>query len=593
MKNLSKFFAILLVCVAPYAISQNKAEKPYAMDGTLGAHLESLYGKLVGTCIKGQPIRIKKTCNLFGVCSEQQSIVSAVPFALQNQTIIPMNEKVYWNDQQSLARSFALVYDDTTKFGKIDNRGTDWMLYSQKFEDSAETMLPADTTSGLLLHDCSAVVAGVANADAALELPLAQVKSALTASYNGRAKQSLAVFYGTFDSPFFSMWKDTGARENQVRAMMWLYSWYSRAAYVGNEKLLSTVNRGLASYAIEETSRSTDGSMTIAAGIRAGVVNLQGSASAEGKASSAARMKDFRIAIPFKSDGTLDVSFAELPPPTKLIAKMKLIVPTIDESSVTPAVPGTTVTHKLQVGGIDAAYCTTERATWGVSATDPTLAPTLASTKIVSQADNSQVCEFTLNYLVPGKFGLRSTAADEFTLSYAIRGIFALTEFQKSNLVPEFGTVNVRYAVNRSPEIYVTDSTLEPTIADLALNWKRNLIFREDSAASTGSSGVDWTRTAEVTTASIGCPNSPEVVATATMKVDSGQKTAELMLNLGGDANDVAGWKPGMSTPKQCVARGTIKFATKQAGTYVVREYAVPVRFPAAPKLVVAVSPQL
>lgn len=547
---------------------------PFTREGTLGKHMEGIYSQLMKGCFPEQAKIVKKTCGLFG-CSNVTEPISVVPAILQNQSVIKLDSKVLWNDRQSLARTFALVYPDRTQFGKPASGGEAWLLYKKGLDSSEGNLIPKGMTSGMVMHDCGAALTGLAEANAGLDLPLAQFKTALKASYGGGTKKSVAVFFGQFESPFFRMWNSAVAEE-QVQAIMWLYDWYSRAAY-NNEYLLSSINAGITAFNVEEENRDSSGKLDLNGAISAGIFNAKANSVVSVSNGASSRLNEFKVAVALNGAGEPDITFLPLPPPAELVRRMKLVVPQVDETSIIPAVPGSRVTHKVSIKGIPPEYCSDSRNLWYVSAKDRSNAPNLVSYKSTSLADGTQVCDFMLEYSVPGKYASPS-ADDEFTLAYAIRGVHKPAEKNGAQYDAEFAEVRVRYPVNRSPEIFTPPTVVDPTIIGASLAWQSNLIIREDSV-SPGSS-IDWTKSFTSTVA-IFCGADQPLSASSSFTPNATRKTGDVNFNLLSNDNDeLRNWKAGLSNPKQCSAKGTIKFPTRQAGIYLVREYSVPIHFP-------------
>jgi hypothetical protein len=575
---------ILLLLLSSLTTTAAAQKPPFAQDGTLGKHLESIYSQLMDTCLPERPKIIKKECGLFG-CSQATEPISAVPAALQNQSVIKLGSRVLWSDRQSLARTFALVYPDRTQFGKPASEASQWLLYQTGLDSSAGTLIPEGISSGMVMHDCGAALTALAEANAGLEMPLGQFKSALKASYTGGMKRSLAVFFGQFTSPFFRMW-NSPVPEEQVQAMMWLYDWYSRAKY-NKEYLLSSINAGFTAFNVEETNRDSTGSLDVNGAISAGIAAAKASTTMSVSSGASSKLKAFKVAVAYTEMGQPDVTFAPLPSPSELVQRMRLVAPQVDEASVIPAVPGSRAIHKTTIKGIRPEHCSDSKTMWYVTANDSSNAPRLVSYKPASSGDGAQVCEFVLEYLVPGRYASQ-TEADEFTLTYSIRGVHKPTELNGVQHDAEFAQVKVRYPVNRSPEIFTPVNVADPAISGSAMEWKSNLIIREDS--SSASSSIDWTKTASSAVAII-CGDQL-LNAMSTFASNAARKTGEVNFSLySSDNSELQNWKAGLSNLQQCSAKGSIKFPTKQAGVYLVREYSMPIHFPG--KLARSAEPQI
>lgn len=556
---------------------------PYKKEGTLGRHLENIYGELMRSCLPDQPKILKRTCGIFG-CSEVTQPVSTVPTILQNQTVIGLESQVLWNDRQSLARTFALVYPNRTQFGSAASEGPAWLLYTAGLESSERNMIPDGGTSGMLLHDCGAALTALADANVGLEMPLAQFKTALKASYNGGTKKNVGVFFGRFNSPFFDKWDSNAPQEQQVQAMMWLYDWYSRAKY-NNEYLLSSINAGFAAFNLYETTRDSSGKLDLNGAITAGVITASANNSITTKASASSSLREFKVAVAYNAEGEPDVTFLPLPSPSELVRRMRLVVPTVDDASVIPAVPGSRVTHKIIIKGIPAKHCSDNTKSWHIQSNDPANSPSLLSNKPITSSEGTPICEFTLEYLVPSRYA-SPTANDEFTLTYSIRGIYKPTEKNGTRYDAEFADIKVRYPVNRSPEIFAPAVTTDPTINGTAMKWQSDLIIRED--AVTPSSSIDWTKTS-TTDVAIVCGLETPIATTSTFTPNASRKTGGLSFSINSkDNNELLVWKTGLSNAQPCTAKGTIKFPTKQAGGYLVREYSVPIHFPSVASQITA-----
>ncbi|WP_312520385.1 hypothetical protein [Massilia sp.] len=563
------FVALFLGLLSTTAVAE---KPPFVQDGTLGKYLEDLYSQLMQTCLPERPKIIKRACRF---CPEVTELVSAVPAALQNQSVINLNSRVLWNDRQSLARTFALVYPDPKQFGKPTSEGQGWLLYQTALESSAGTLIPAETSSGMVMHDCGAALTALAEANAGLEMPVGQFRSALKASYTGGTKTNLAVFFGQFNSPFFKMW-NSSAPEEHVLAMMWLYDWYSRAKY-NNEYLLSSINVGLTAFNVDETNRDSTGKLDVNGAINAGIVAAKANTAMSANSGVLSKLRSFKVAIPLNQQGQPDVKFEPLPSPKELAQRMRRVAPQVDESSIIPAVPGSRTIHKITIRGVPPEQCSDNKKMWRVNADDPFNAPSLVSNKPASSADGAQVCEFVLEYAVPGKYAAQ-TEADEFVLTYSIRGINQPTDHDGTRYDVEFDQVRVRYPVNRSPEIFTPLNVADPAINGSIMAWKSNLIIREDSGSA--SSSIDWTKTAS-STATIICGGDQPLTATSTFDPNPARKTGEVNFTLhSSDNNQLQNWRMGLANLKQCSVRGAIKFPTKQAGVYLVREYSMPINFP-------------
>lgn len=562
-------FSLVLGLLSTVAAAENP---PFAQDGTLGKHLEDLYSQLMNTCLPERPKIIRKACR---ICSEVTEPISTVPAVLQSQSVISLNSRVLWNDRQSLARTFALVYPDPKQFGKPTSETPVWLLYQTGLESSAGTLIPEGMTSGMIMHDCGAALTALAEANAGLEMPLGQFKSALKASYTGGVKRNLAVFFGQFTSPFLRMW-NSSIPDERMQAMMVLYDWYARAKY-NNEYILSSINAGLTAFNVDETNRDSTGSMDVDGAISAGILGAKLNTTTSASSGVKSKLKSFKVAIAYNAKGQPDVTFEPLPSPSELVRRMRLVVPQVDEASVTPAVPGSRAVHRITIKGIPSTNCSEDKKTWDVFNGDPLNAPRLVSYKPALSSDGTQVCEFVLEYLVPGRYAAQ-TEADDFILTYTIRGVNRPMEQNGTQHVVEFAQVNVRYPVNRSPEIFPPSNAATPVVDGSVLAWKSNLIIREDSVSA--SSSIDWTKTIS-STAAIVCGGDQPLNATANFIPNAARKTGEMNFSLSsGDNREFQNWKAGLSNLKQCSAKGTIKFPSKQAGVYLVREYSVPIHFP-------------
>jgi hypothetical protein len=567
---------LLLLCLNVLSITATAETPPFKKEGTLGKHLEDIYGELMQACLPEQPRILKKTCNFFR-CSEIEQPVSAIPTVLQNQTAIGLESKVLWTDRQSLARIFALVYPEN-KFGKAPSDDAAWLLYTTGLESSERNMIPYGTTSGMVLHDCGAALTALAEANAGFDMPLAQFKTALKASYTGGTKKSVGVFFGQFDSPFFAMWSTNAPQEQQVQSMMWLYDWYSRAKY-NNEYLLRSVNSGFTAFSLYEATRDSTAELDFNGAVTAGIVTAKANTAITVKNGASSNLKEFKVAVAYNATNEPDVTFSPLPSPSELVQRMRLVIPTVDEASIIPAVPGSRVTHKVTIKGMPPEHCTDNKKRWYISAKDPTSAPNLVSNKPIFSIDGIPICEFTLEYLVPGKYASQ-TAEDEFTLTYSIRGIYKPTDKNGTQYDADFAELAVRYPVNRSPEIFTPAVIAEPTMNGATIAWGTDLIIREDTINL--NSSIDWTKTS-TPNVTIVCGLDSPLTTTSTFTPNATRKTGGLNFSVySNDKNELQNWKNGLSNLRQCTAKGTIKFPTKQAGVYLMREYSVPIHFPGA-----------
>lgn len=543
---------------------------PFLIPETLGHRLERVYSALLVTCNPGQTKLVKKTCNFLNICSAED--LSAVPDVIQRQAVLPLVSKVIWNDRQSIGRAFALVYMDARHFGGTDILSDKWLLYNYGLEESAKRFLPEGVARGVSIHDCGGVLTAASQANVGLELPLAQVRGALTASYAANRKTSLATAYGKFDSPFFSMWS-SGIPEQQVEAGLKVFEWYTKYKHTGNEKLLRSINRGMAIFSIDESTRN----IAADANLEASVSGVIGSAGITGKSSaqqsSTVTIKDFQIATAFKNGSDEpDVEFNSLPQPKEVADLLASITPQLDETTLTQAVPGTRVVHGVVVKGVDKSYCTDEKRVWGIESKDADIK--LASTKWAKSADGSNSCVFMVEYRVPIEYS--GPGVDSFALTYAIKTDKSIADSNGNVYFPQFNSNTVRYIVNRSPEIFSTTAVPEPVFSDGTLTWKAELIFREDAGAGTRNA-VDWTRQV-LATSVISCVG--DQVPDTSAVIDPARKTGSLSVTLSGKtAEQVDEWSGGMNNLIRCRAKVTLNFRTTDFST-LSRDFTFPIRFP-------------
>ena len=489
-----------------------------------------------------------------------------------------MGEPVLWNGRISLGKAFALVYTDKAYFGQATAEADDFLLYEQSLDVPASLLdIRGGDSKGSHVHDCAGVLSAAAEVSAGYEVPFAQVRAALSASYNGQSKTSIVAVYGPFKSPFLRLWESKQSGE-RVAAAMRLYDWYLRYAYSGNELVLKAVTRGVAVSGLMEATRNASGSASLEGKVSAGFASAGIKGSTEAEQTTSVSVTDFRYAIPYKpGTNSVDAEFAPLPTPEKVVRQLADVLPLKDP--VVPAVPGTRASHRIVLPGVGPRHCGDDKKVWELEpGRGAPRGLIISGTKYLASADGLPTCELIVEFPVPAEYA-RPTADGEFTIQYKVRATRPIMHNSAPHVL-RFATTEVRFPVSRSPEIFAVGPPVEPVAADSStLSWRTNLVFREDTAT------VDWSRDPTVSRVAISCPGADEIPASGAVRPETGRKTGELTIDVVTGAQallDAWKGKPSNAMPR-CTAKGVMRFQTRQS-TFVDREFATLVRYPLVPK---------
>lgn len=454
-----------------------EASVPYTAAGTLGRHLEDIFGATLNNCSIPQLTAIKK-----GLFRDDEITLSAIPDSLQKN--LPLTEIVDWQIENSLARKFSYVYPDESSYSTF--LSPSWILTEDTVTGATDSLIPNGTSRIGYNFDCAATVAAAMKANVGLAIPQATLSNALSAKYSGGKNVKLALASGQFTSPITNLLLSTANDSDQLTGLLYLYNWHrSHPAQAKPYKLLQSIE-GVALFESLQETESFSGLLDSNLALNFPAFQFNWSSNLAKAFSNGLTLSNFRIATRLNGGGPI-VTWVDMASAEEVASRAAKFSATLDPSSDLMPLPGAKSVHRQHLKGIPPQFCRT--LDWTIESTSTS---GLVLKEAKPNSDTPNICEFTVQYTVP------SNKFDAIELDYKF--VASNSMYGKSG-VQRFvvGAETVDLMINRDPELFSLQTDAKPTLSDDRLNWAVQFLMRDNSAvANLGS--------ANLKNASIVCP---------------------------------------------------------------------------------------
>ncbi|MGV7207108.1 hypothetical protein ACLB1G_04540 [Oxalobacteraceae bacterium A2-2] len=476
--------------------------EPYGKDGTLGKYLEKVFSKSISSC-NITALHAKR-----GVLSGEVP-VSSVPKSLQ--THLDVQAKVAWQEANSIARVFAFVYPDESYY--MADLGRAWLLTEDTLANGDLTLVPDGVRRVGYNFDCAATIAAAIEANSDLTFPVATVSAALSAKYSGTKKSTLTLASGTFESPLGKMLDAASGKDGQFFGLMYQYDWYTKhPATSKGYKIVDSIE-GVSLVELMKLTESTEGKADAKAALHFPLFNVNSSSSLKKEINEALSVEGYYVATLLDAAGNPRIHWRSLDTPGAIADKMKNHTARVDPVSDLNPLPGLVATHKQMVAGMPAQFC--NDLVWGIDASKHA---GLRLKDVRPSAENSLVCEFTVQYEVP------ATATDRIRLDYQFYGknyMYGEKDQVKLSLPVE----PVYLKINRDPVVVATQADPKPKSSQSWLSWNVQFLVQDGSAVA------DLSKLPLINSSAIKCPDRAAFEASAeNLELKVAQKTGVFSL---------------------------------------------------------------
>lgn len=555
-------FMALSSSLAFGASCQGDIWKEAQTGNTLGGQLEPVYKQLLTSC--SIPSITRAMFNTDGCKTDS---VSSIPVILQRN--LPLDEKVIWNNRQSIARAFAYVYQDEKLFGDKSSESSELLLYKDSLAGGG--LIPDGVSSITHSHDCASILSVAADTKFNLSISTASLRSGLNAVYSGKEKTSVVLTEGRFESPFFDLW-ESKKTEDQMLAAMYLYDWHLKSKYKADGKLLRTIKKGISIFSTSEITRNANGKLDFQATGSVGIADGDFQINASNTNIGTSRVNNHVVAI----IGDKSLEFITMPKMTEVIKKVGGFKATTEIGKDMTVVPGTTVSHNQRMMGISEKHCRQGELIW--TTTGEENIKLLATHPI--KINNIPGCDFTIEYSAPALLAANE-GVKTVPLSFFIQAIDSISEKNEPSRHLKFHASPVSYSINRDPTIFIGDLDVKPTLVteNLSLFWKNNLIIRDSAASS-----LDWAKEFNGNLI-IKCQDYTQPLVTR-IKTDAKLQTAEITFRVEANSSKIFNtWKKASESTDgyiRCLASGTLTLPSTSVKNGIIKPFSIGLFFPDA-----------
>jgi hypothetical protein len=447
----SALFTCLLI-ISSSAQGQNWPD-PYKAPNTVGKFLEDQFSSIMTEC--GMP-QLREETGLF----HNTNVKSSVPTVIRQR--VPMTKPVVLRERESAARVFGYIQSDNN-VSTVTRDPARYLL--EDMEADPVPMLATGMSSVAHTHTCSSVV--TAGAQAKLNIPIVDLKSALSADYSNKKQTVLALVEGTFFSPISSM-LNLGNQVDQTFARLLFWEWYSRNPPVGSPVYIKQFD-GFTIYEFAKERRDLNGQVSFSAALGApGIASIKTQIQAGVLVSDGTDVKAF--ATGFYVDPVSKNAYVQtepVPSPAALAAELSKVRPiaTVEDPLV---LENRVSLHTVEIQGMPAALCSVNA--WSV---DPQPASGTLALRTANELENNKSCRFTTSFLaLPAIF---AAANSNVSLQYAITSTSKV-----SGQLVRFSVNQVNLTTSTSPMValgqvnpsFSVRQTIQGAVTQTDLTWQ-------------------------------------------------------------------------------------------------------------------------
>lgn len=251
----------------PY-ISVTDASNNQSLGGLLEEHLQAMIKQCIGT---------KLTAKKSGFRGKVVDI-SSVPTWLANGLGLHNNPYVFKQTGMNISREFGYIYNQKEMDLNEITRSADNDYLPLDYSKGDDQVVSVGTDMALYQTTCSNVINEKVGLSGGYSFPMATIKAALAAEYEGSNSYSINIVYGTFQSPIYQMYtnNDPGAKSgiNKFTASMVFWKWYLDNPYaVTDVQYILKSFTGLSLYRLDGLKRKTSFTINASANLTSPVVS--------------------------------------------------------------------------------------------------------------------------------------------------------------------------------------------------------------------------------------------------------------------------------------------------------------------------------
>ncbi len=287
----------------------------------LGPWLEDRLQEMVQSCTPSKRLKMTK------INQNKEFDVSAVTPSMRaafELNVNPLGRRIRPYEGDSMIYYFANVYQgadfDTLK---ITSAGSDYLDIVDK--DAPEFVKASRVDQAVLVQTCATAMSGAIDANAGYSLPIASVKAAFDADYQGSNSYSLNLIKTKFRSPLWEAY--TGVRsatQSPFHAAMTLLRWYelhpSRAQATDNKLLIEFEGVGVTQILGAKRNIKVAGSASYSVGIPL-IGGSQGGFIGETSWFTSLSAEKYKVAVMEKDGGGLSITPAAMPSLSEALSK--------------------------------------------------------------------------------------------------------------------------------------------------------------------------------------------------------------------------------------------------------------------------------
>jgi hypothetical protein len=416
-----------LLAMSASAQAQNWPD-PYKTPNTVGQFLEEQFSGIMMEC--GMP-QLREETGVF----HKTTVKTSVPTVVRQR--VPMNKPVVVRERESAARVFGYIQSDNNVSTVTRDPGR-YLL--EDMEADPVPMLATGMSSVAHTHTCSSVV--TAGAQANLNIPLVDLKTALSADFSNKKQTVLALVEGTFFSPISSM-LNLGNQVDQTFARLLFWEWYSRNPPVGSPVYIKQFD-GFTLYEFAKERRDLNGQVSFSAALGApGIASIKTQVQAGVLVSDGTDIKAF--ATGFYVDPVSKNAYVQtepVPSPAALSTELSKVraIATVEDPLV---LENRTSLHTVEIQGMPAALCSV--SAWLI---DPQPTSGTLALRTANELDNNKSCRFTTTFSArPEVF---TAANSNVSLQYAVTSASSVSGQQV-----RFSVSQINLTTSRSPMVAV------------------------------------------------------------------------------------------------------------------------------------------